>query len=42
MLSLSNFLCKFVTFWSSQDNLSSKKAGKLKKKATSKNVSRFG
>jgi len=31
MLSLRNFLGNFVTFWSSQDNLSSKKAGKLKK-----------
>jgi len=31
MLSLRNFLCNFVTFWSSQGNLSSKKAGKLKK-----------
>jgi len=31
ILSLRNFLWNFVTFWSSQGNLSSKKAGKLKK-----------
>jgi len=40
IMSLRNFLCNFVTFWSSQGNLSSKKAGKLKKMQRL-NVSRF-
>jgi len=38
MLSLRNFLCNFVTFWSSQGNLSSKKNEENDKE---KNVSRL-
>jgi len=47
MLSLQNFYVNFITFWSSQGNLSSKKAGKLKKNQRLKschnlvNVTRF-
>jgi len=32
-LSLRNFLCSFVTFWSSQGNLSSKKSRKTQENA---------
>jgi len=35
ILSLRNFLCNFVTFWSSQSNLSSKKNMKTEENAKS-------
>jgi len=41
ILSLRNFLCNFVTFWSSQGNLSSKKSRKTKENTEEKNVSRL-
>jgi len=47
MLSLRNFYVNFIRFWSSQGNLSGKKAGKLKKNQRLKtchnlvNVARF-
>jgi len=41
-LSLRNFLCNFVTFWSSQGNLSNKKSRKTEENNKKKNVSRFG
>jgi len=47
MLSLRNFYVNIITFWSSQGNLSSKKASKLKKNQRQKschdfvNVARF-
>ncbi len=42
MLPLCNFYVNFITFWSSHDNLSSKKARKTKEKSKTKNVPRFG
>jgi len=39
MLSLRNFYVKFITFWTSQGNLSSKKARKPEEKSKTKNVS---
>jgi len=41
MLSLRNFLCNFVTFWSSQENLSSKKSKKTEENNKEKNVSQL-
>jgi len=40
--SLCNFICNFITFWSSQGNLSSKKSRKAEENTKSENVSRFG
>jgi len=42
MLSLRNFYVNIITFWSSQGNLSSKKARKTQEKSKTKNVARFG
>ena len=42
LLSLRNFYVNFITFWSSQGNLSSKKARKTEEKSKTKNVPRFG
>jgi len=42
MLSLRNFYVNFITFWSSQGNLSGKKARKTEEKSKTENVSRFG
>jgi len=41
MLSLCNFYVNFITFWSSQGNLSSKKSKKIEENAKFQNVSRF-
>jgi len=40
--SLHNFICNFITFWSSQGNLSSKKSRKIEENAKEHIVSRFG
>jgi len=42
MLSLRNFYVNFITFWSSQCNLSSNKARKTGEKSKIKNVPQFG
>ena len=41
MLSLRNFLCNIITFWSSEGDLSSKKSKKTEEKAQDKNVARL-
>jgi len=41
MLSLRNFYLNFITFWSSQGNLSCKKSKKTEENVKFQNVSRF-
>jgi len=41
MLSLRNFYVNIITFWSPQDDLSSKKSKKTEEKGQDKNVARL-